>query len=193
MINLNDPEVYAWVVLPILIFFARVTDVTLGTLRIIFISRGKRNLAPVLGFFEVFIWIVAIGQIVQNLHSITSYVAYAAGFATGNFIGLSIENKLAIGTLIVRVILPTDADALCTKLKDAGYGVTKVDAVGGTGKVALLYTVIKRIDYPDVMTLINQVHPRAFVTAEEVRSSQEGVFPMHTARYPTALFRRKAK
>ena len=112
MINLNDPEVYAWVVLPILIFFARVTDVTLGTLRIIFISRGKRNVAPVLGFFEVLIWIVAIGQIVQNLTSVTSYLAYAAGFATGNFVGMVIEDRLAIGTLIVRVILPTNATTL---------------------------------------------------------------------------------
>ncbi len=193
MINLNDPEVYAWVVLPILIFFARVTDVTLGTLRIIFISRGKRNIAPILGFFEVLIWIVAIGQIVQNLTSVTSYLGYAAGFATGNYIGMAIENKLAIGTLIVRVILPADSDRLRMKLKEAGYGVTRVEAEGVNGPVTLLYTVIKRVDYPEVMNLINQVNPKAFVTAEEVRSSQEGVFPMHTARYPTSLFRRKAK
>jgi uncharacterized protein YebE (UPF0316 family) len=193
MINLNDPEVYAWVVLPILIFFARVTDVTLGTLRIIFISRGKRNIAPILGFFEVLIWIIAIGQIVQNLHSVTSYLAYAAGFATGNYIGMAVENKLAIGTLIVRIIVPADADALRAKLREAGYGVTRVDAIGTQGQVALLYSVIKRIDYPGVMDIINRTHPEAFVTAEEVRSSQSGVFPAHSSRYPGALFRRKAK
>lgn len=193
MTNTFDPEVYAWVILPILIFFARVTDVTLGTLRIIFISRGKRHLAPVLGFFEVLIWIVAIGQIVQNLHSVTSYLAYAAGFATGNFVGMVVEDKLAIGTLIVRVILPTDAGQLCAQLSAAGYGVTSVDAEGATGQVALLYTVVKRKDYPAVLDIIHRIHPKAFVTVEEVRSSQEGIFPAHVSRYPGALFRRKAK
>lgn len=188
-----DPEVYTWVVLPILIFCARVTDVTLGTLRIIFISRGRRYVVPILGFFEVLIWIVAIGQIVQNLHSITSYLAYAAGFATGNYVGMVIENKLAIGTLIVRVILPTDAEQLCAQLSAAGFGVTRVDAEGATGQVALLYTVVKRKDYRDVLDIIKRIHPKAFVTVEEVRSSQEGIFPAHTSRYPGALFRRKAK
>jgi uncharacterized protein YebE (UPF0316 family) len=193
MIGTIDPEVYAWVVLPILIFFARVTDVTLGTLRIIFISRGKRSLAPVLGFFEVLIWIVVIGQIVQNLHSITSYLAYAAGFATGNFVGMAIEDKLAIGTLIVRVILPKDSEMLRAQLASAGYGVTTVAAEGAIGHVALLYTVVKRKDYPELMSIINRVHPKAFVTVEEVRSSQEGIFPAHSSRYPTTAFRSKAK
>lgn len=188
-----DPEVYAWVVLPILIFLARVVDVTLGTLRIIFIARGRRYVAPILGFFEVLIWIVAIGQIVQNLHSITSYLAYAAGFATGNFVGMVVEDRLAIGTLIVRVILPRDGETLRDQLTSAGYGVTLVAAEGATGPVALLYTVVKRKDYSEVMGIIKRTHPKAFVTVEEVRSSQEGIFPAHSARYPTALFRRKAK
>jgi uncharacterized protein YebE (UPF0316 family) len=193
MTNTIDPEIYAWVVLPIVIFFARVADVTLGTLRIIFISRGRRHLAPVLGFFEVLIWIVVIGQIVQNLHSITSYLAYAAGFATGNYVGMVIEDRLAIGTLILRVIVPHDAERLRAQLTGAGYGVTRVDAVGAKGQVALLYTVIARVDYPTVIGIINQAHPEAFVTAEEVRSSQAGIFPAHSSRYPGRLFRRKAK
>lgn len=193
MIPTIDPEVYAWVVLPIMIFFARVTDVTLGTLRIIFISRGKRNLAPILGFFEVLIWIVVIGQVVQNLHSATSYLAYAAGFATGNYVGMLIEDKLAIGTLIVRVILPKEGESLRAQLSAAGYGVTRVDAEGANGQVALLYTVVKRKDYPEVMDIIHRIHPKAFVTVEEVRSSQEGIFPLHSARYPSGSFRRRGK
>jgi uncharacterized protein YebE (UPF0316 family) len=89
--------------------------------------------------------------------------------------------------------VPSDAKALRAQLSAAGYGVTSVDAEGTTGPVALLYIVVKRIDYPEVLGIINRIHPKAFVTAEEVRSSQEGVFPAHTARYPTSLFRRKAK
>jgi hypothetical protein len=109
MTTIIDPEVYAWVVLPILIFLARVIDVSLGTLRIIFIARGRRKLAPLLGFFEVLIWIVVVSQVMQNLHSPLSFIAYAAGFATGNYVGMWIEDKLAIGTLIVRVIVPQEA------------------------------------------------------------------------------------
>jgi uncharacterized protein YebE (UPF0316 family) len=188
-----DPQVYTWVILPILIFFARVSDVTLGTLRIIFISRGKRRVAPVLGFFEVLIWIVAIGQIVQNLQSVTSYLAYAAGFATGNFVGMFVEDKLAIGTLIVRAIVAHDAGVIAEQLKAAGYGVTTVDARGTTGQVALIFAVIKRKDYVEVMDIIHRIQPKAFVTVEELRSAQEGVFPAHTSRYPGALLRRKMK
>ena len=82
-LSANGFNWYAWVVLPLIIFIARIFDVTLGTIRIIFVARGKRNLAPVLGFFEVLIWIVVISQLVQNLESFTAYIGYAAGFAAG--------------------------------------------------------------------------------------------------------------
>src|SRR5512139_1940021 len=107
--NFLDSALYVWVVLPILVFLARVMDVTLGTLRIIFISRGKRNLAPLLGFVEVFIWITIVSQIVSHAHNILAYVAYAAGFAAGNFIGMYIENRLAIGTQVVLAIIQENA------------------------------------------------------------------------------------
>src|SRR5512147_688374 len=132
LININA-DVYAGVVLPIIIFFARIVDVSLGTLRIAFIARGQRYLAPLVGFFEVFIWIVVIGQIVQNLHSLIAYLAYAAGFATGSYVGLLLEARLAIGTLMVRVITPNDARGLIEQLHAAGYGVTSLDAHGSTG------------------------------------------------------------
>ena len=82
-----NSELYIWVLLPVMVFFARVADVTLGTMRIIFISRGKRNLAPLLGFVEVFIWITIVSQIVSNAHNLLAYLAYAAGFATGSLPG----------------------------------------------------------------------------------------------------------
>ncbi len=186
-----DPEVYAWVVLPILVFCARVMDVTLGTLRIIFISRGRRKLAPLLGFFEVLIWIVVVSQVMQNLHSPLSFIAYAAGFATGNYVGMLIEDKLAIGTLIVRVIVPQEASQLMTRLHDAGYGITSIDAHGTMGAVTLIYTVVKRKDLYEVMTIIQNSHPKAFTSVEEVRSTQEGIFPARTRRFPDPLARRK--
>jgi uncharacterized protein YebE (UPF0316 family) len=119
-----------------------VADVTLGTLRIIFTSRGKRNLAPLLGFVEVFIWIVVVGQIVKNAHSLTAYIGYAAGFATGTYIGMLIEERMAMGTLILRIILPKGSDELTSALRAAGFGVTSVSSEGGLGSVKLLYTIV---------------------------------------------------
>lgn len=193
MTTIIDPEVYAWVVLPILVFLARVTDVSLGTLRIIFIARGRRKLAPLLGFFEVLIWIVVVSQVMQNLHSPLAFIAYAAGFATGNYVGMRIEDKLAIGTLVVRVIVPHDAAPLMAQLSTAGYGVTSIDAHGSTGQVTLIYTIVKRKDLHNVMTIIQDTHPKAFTSVEEVRSTHEGIFPARTRRFPDLPARRKAR
>lgn len=140
---------YGWVILPIFVFFARVTDVSLGTLRIIFTSRGKRNIAPLLGFVEVFIWIVVVAQIVSNVHSFTAYVGYAAGFAAGTYMGLKIEEKLALGTLVLRIILAQGGDELAQCLRKSGYGVTIVNGEGATGAVKLLYTVIDQRAKPE--------------------------------------------
>ena len=98
-----DSDFFSYAVLPILIFLARICDVSIGTMRIIFVSKGKKNIAPVLGFFEVLIWITAISKIMQNLDNYVNYIAYAGGFATGNFIGMLIEERLAMGILMIRV------------------------------------------------------------------------------------------
>lgn len=174
---LTSDQIYAWIILPVLIFLARVVDVTLGTIRIIFTSRGKRNLAPLLGFVEVLIWIVVIGQLVRNLESVTSYLGYAAGFAVGNFVGMYIEDHLALGTLIVRVIVPSGGDELMRRLHDAGYGVTGVNGEGANGPVKLVYTIVKRKHLKEVVRLIHATHPRAFLSVEDVRSTEEGIFP----------------
>jgi hypothetical protein len=98
---------YTWVILPLIVFLARFVDVTLGTMRIIFLSRGRKFLAPALGFVEVFIWITVVSQIVGGAqNNLLAYFAYAAGFAVGNYVGMVIEEKLAIGTLVIRAIFP---------------------------------------------------------------------------------------
>lgn len=191
---IKDPEIYAWVILPILIFFARVADVTLGTIRIIFVSRGKRNLAPLLGFFEVLIWIAAIGQIVQNLQSITSYLGYAAGFAAGNFVGMYIEDKLAIGMVIVRAIIQSGDEELSARLHEAGFGVTSVEGEGSNGPVKLVYTIVQRKHLKAVVKIIQDANPKIFFSIEDVRAAHEGVFPaMQTVIPNTSAFGRKSK
>ncbi len=184
---------YAWVILPILIFFARVCDVTLGTLRIIFVSRGRRSLAPLLGFVEVFIWIVVIGQLVQHLSSVTAYIGYAAGFAAGNYAGMWLEEKLALGTYLLQVILPEDSGKLAGGLHEAGYGVTCIDGVGSTGPVRLVYTIVKRRHVSQVLTIIHETEPHAFVTIQEVRSTEKGIFPSALTDRTVTHFSRKTK
>ncbi len=102
------PELFAYVVLPIMIFCARICDVTMGTIRVIFISKGIRYLAPVIGFFEVIIWLLAIGQVMNNLTNVVSYIAYGAGFAAGTYIGMYIEEKISLGLTSVRIITKED-------------------------------------------------------------------------------------
>ncbi|OGN74425.1 MAG: hypothetical protein A2X25_05930 [Chloroflexi bacterium GWB2_49_20] len=150
--------------LPILVFFARIVDVSLGTLCIIYINKGKRMLAPLLGFVEVFIWIVVVSQLVRSVSSLAGFLAYAAGFAAGNYVGMVIESRLAIGNLIVRAIVVGETDILIQSLKDASYGVTHFDAHGATGLVKVIYTVINRKELNDVIKRLQDSHPHAFYT-----------------------------
>jgi uncharacterized protein YebE (UPF0316 family) len=188
-----DSSLYIWVVLPIIVFFARVTDVTLGTLRIIFISRGKRSLAPFLGFVEVFIWITVVSQIVSHAHNLLAYLAYAAGFATGAFVGMYIEDRLAIGTQIVRTIVQNNSHELVGNLHNAGYGVTCVDGEGANGPVKLIYTVVLRKYLSDVLAIIHRTHPHAFLSIEDLRSTQAGIFPASLSNQGRLLLGRKFK
>jgi len=168
---------YDYIVLPVLIFLARITDVTIGTIRVILITRGARKLAPVLGFFEVLIWIIVVSQVMRNLSNPACYIGYAAGFATGNFFGMFLEEKLAIGTLIIRVITPREGDDLIGALNQKGYGATIIEASGATGHVHVLFSVIQRSQLGTVVELIQRYCPKAFYSVEDVRFAREGIFP----------------
>jgi uncharacterized protein YebE (UPF0316 family) len=168
---------YSWVGLPLLIFASRIVDVTLGTMRIIFTSRGRRQQAALLGFAEVLIWIVVVSRVFSGEHSPTAYVGYAAGFATGTFVGMLVEERMAIGTLMVRIILSKGADELIEQLRAAGFGVTTVHGEGGQGPVCLIYTIVKRRNLPHIRKLIHDTAPGTFFSVEEVRSSEMGIFP----------------
>ena len=152
-------------------------DVTIGTIRIVYVQRGNKRWAPVLGFFEVLIWLLAIGQIMRNLTNIFCYVAYAGGFAMGNLIGLTLEEKLAMGKLLFRVITQTEATRLVERLRKKGFGVTCMDATGSHGDVKTILMVIERYDLPDVIELVERYNPNAFYSIEDTRLVRAGVFP----------------
>jgi len=171
-----DSVFFSYVLMPFLIFLARICDVSIGTMRIIFVSKGKRNIAPILGFFEVLIWITAISKIMQNLDDYINYIAYAAGFATGNFIGMIIEEKLAMGILMIRVFAHERGPELVSLLNNSGYGATVVEAHGARKSVHLIYTIVHRNELDRVLNVINNFNPKSFYTIEDVKSVNEGIF-----------------
>jgi uncharacterized protein YebE (UPF0316 family) len=165
-----DSVWFTYVLLPLLIFLTRIVDMTLDTLRVVYISRGNRIIAPILGFFAVLIWLLAITQIMQNLENFLCYIAYAGGFAMGNYIGLILEEKLALGHQVIRVITGKDSTLLINDLRSHGYGATSVDAEGKDGKVHIIFSVVKRKHIADVISVINHFNPKAFYSIEDVRS-----------------------
>jgi uncharacterized protein YebE (UPF0316 family) len=173
MESLFGPELTTWVIMPALIFLARVTDVSIGTIRVIFIARGMRKLAPLCGFFEVLIWLIVIAQIFNNLTHWINYIAYAAGFATGNYVGMVLENRLAIGKAILRVITRVDAEKLVAVLRDRKFVLTEINAEGISGPVKILFMVVSRVQLPEAISLVNQFNPRAIYTIEDVRFANE--------------------
>ena len=172
-----NSDLFSYLILPLLIFVARICDVSLGTMRIIFTSKGKRNIAPFLGFFEVLIWITAISRIMQNMDNYLNYIAYAGGFATGNFIGMLIEERLAVGIQLVRIITHQKGNELVHVLNERGFGATIVEAHGAREKVHLIYSIVQRNDLGNVVSIINSFDPKVFYSVEDVRATSEGVFP----------------
>jgi len=170
-------DVFSYGLMPLLIFLARICDVSIGTMRIIFVSKGKKYIAPIMGFFEVLIWITAISKIMQNLDNYVNYVAYAAGFATGNFVGMLIEEKLAVGFQMIRIITYQDGQVLVQDLNNGGFGATSVEAHGAKEKVYIIYTIVQRTELQKVLSIIDQFNPKAFYTIEDVRAVNEGIFP----------------
>jgi uncharacterized protein YebE (UPF0316 family) len=164
-----EKSIFYWLILPLVVFCARVMDVSLSTLRVMFVASGRRNIAPFLGFCEAMIWILMIGQIMKNLGNVLTYFGYAGGFATGTFVGMYIESKLALGKVIVRIITKKEAKELIGALTTSKFGFTNIQAEGKYGDVNVIFSVLKRQDLPKLLALIDQYQPNAFYTVESVR------------------------
>ncbi len=180
-------DYFSWVVLPLIIFVSRVCDVSLGTLRHVFISKGYRSIVPVLGFFEVLIWIIVVAQVMKNLNNVACYLAYAGGFATGTYVGLLIEERLALGLRVIRIITNQNCDELINALKSDNYGITVVDAHGAVGPVKMIFTIIKRKNVQNVVGIIQHHNPKAFFSVEDINDTSKGVFKPTTAKRFSAI------
>lgn len=157
------------VLTPLFIFFARIADVSLGTIRITMVSRGYKGPAAFLGFFEVLIWVIVVAQVLANLDNWINYVAYAGGFAAGNYIGLVMEGKMKVGIILVRIITLDKAEELLMALREAGLSSTSIDAKGHFNDVKIIFTVVKRKRWNKVISIINEVDPDAFYSSEEIK------------------------
>ncbi|MDR0836517.1 MAG: DUF5698 domain-containing protein [Tannerella sp.] len=173
-------ETYPWL-LPIVIFCGRICDVTLGTLRIIFVSKGERYKAPIVGFFEVFIWVVIISQIFTHANSLLHYVSYAAGYAAGNYVGILVENKLALGYILFRIYAKNNGHILIQELSNKGFGSTFIRGEGVISEVDIIETVVSRKSYRTVIDIIKKFDPKTFYLVEDIRTKQKGIFAMTSA------------
>ena len=159
---------------PLAIMALRATDVTMATTRMLLIVRGRRGIVPIIGFFEILIWVTAVGTVVQHLDSPLHVVGYASGFALGNYLGLLLEERMALGLATVRTMVKTGGPALAAELREQGFGVTEMEGRGKDGVVDVLYSVAPRRVVGRCVDLINARAPESFVVVDEPRAVHRG-------------------
>ena len=186
-------ELFSLLILPLLIFISRVIDVSIGTVRIIFVSRGYKFWAAFLGFFEAIFFILAVGQIMNNMDRWYYYAAYGAGFAFGNYVGIYLEEKIAVGILGVRVIAQQDAELLITHLKNHAFGITSAATRGMDGKIKVVFTILRRKKLAEFVSIVKKFNPEAFISIEDARLISQGVlpFPFPSGNYLRSFLRKR--
>lgn len=187
-------NVFSFLLLPLLIFFARILDVSINTVRIIYVLGGRKFTSTLLGFFESFIWLMAIRQIFEHLDNWMCYVAYPAGFAAGIFVGMIIEEKIAYGKVIVRIITRKDVNGLLEYLNKQYFRYTYVKAEGPDGHENLVFTVLQREKLEQLLVTLKEILPTAFYTVEKVnRAAESGAVVEQTTRWSIASWFSSAK
>ncbi len=162
-----SPAVIDALAAALLIFSMRVTDVTIGTLRIVFLVRGKRWTAGMLGFFESLVWVLAARLVLTDLDDPIKIIGFAAGFGAGTVLGGTIERWLALGNKLIRIVAPVESPAGFETLREAGYQVTVLNGEGRDGDVRIAFSVIPRRKTSEVLSIVRENNPEAFVTLED--------------------------
>ena len=186
---LVSPEIYALVILPLLIFFARICDESLETIRVVYISNGIKYIAPVIALFGIVIWLLAMEVVMTDLTNVLNFFAFAFGFATGTYVGLVIEERLSIGMVILRIITPKESEAdMAAFLQAENYGATIMDAKWARGNVQMILSLVNRSDVHRIVSHIEKTIPDAFYSIEDVRYVNQGVFRPKKPNAVTGLF-----
>lgn len=152
------------------IIVARVGDVSLGTIRTIFVVNGRRGIACMLAFFEVLLWVVVVARVITNLNNPLYMISYAIGFALGNYVGMTVERWFAFGEQVVR-IFTRDKSRLAEQLREAGYRVTEFEGRGRDGLVHLLFVQTPRRDASRVARTARELDPSCYYVVDDVRLS----------------------
>lgn len=177
--------IFSFLILPLLIFLARICDVSINTVRIIYMLGGRRFTSTMLGFFEAFIWLMAIRQIFAHLDNWICYIAYPAGFASGIFVGMIIEEKIAYGKVVVRIITRKDTSEFLGYLNAQKIRYTKIEAHGPDGEESVTFSVLDRERLDDLLLNLKKTLPTAFYTVEGVKAAREsGTLPEPAGRLP---------
>ncbi len=165
-----------WVVLPVLICLARILDQSIGTLRLIFLSKGMKTITPFLAFFESLIWLIAVSQILKHMDNFVTFIAYGLGFALGNYVGILLEEKISMGNAIVRIFPNCDSNDFIEYMKSNNFGYTLMNAEGSKGPLKIIFSIVKRKHLSEFLDKTNEILPNSFYTIEEVKSVKQGIF-----------------
>jgi len=160
--------------LTILIFLLRVMGMSMDTLRVLFLLRGRRLATWLLGFLQSALWVIAIGSVLSNLDDLWNVIAYAGGFATGNVVGMAIEELLAVGYANIRIISSGMGNAILETIRDSGYGATEIPGRGKDGTVTMINCSIRRKHISKIQKEISRIDPEAFITIGETRPLHRG-------------------
>ena len=176
---------------PIVIFLLRIVDVTLDTMRVLFMVRGRRLPAGVLGFLMALVWIIAVGNAMKHLDSIWHILGYAAGYGTGTMVGITIENFVAFGLIQLRIVSKHGGVEIAEGLRDRGYGATEFSGFGRDGAVEIVQSVVQRAHLDEVLAIVDKFDDAAFVTVEDPQVLRGGSVVSREWRVP-ALRRKRS-
>lgn len=165
----------------LLIFCLRIVDVSMAVMRMLLAVRGHREIAAFIGFFEVLLWLFAAGAALEHLDSPLHIIGFAGGFAAGNYVGVWLESRFALGLNVVRAVLPVSdtggpAQVAAGTLRDEGFAVTELRGRGRASEVEILNVVVQRKEVPHVMRVLKAADPDVFITVEEIRSTYGGTW-----------------
>jgi len=166
----------SWTVLgtAFMIFCLRIVDVSMGTFRTIMVTRGRSRQAALIGFIEITIWLVAVSQVIRNVNNVLNVICYSGGFAMGTFLGIWIEEKLALGYVNIRIISMNKGEEIASILRREGYGITRFKGEGQNGPVHLLYIIALRRKIRDITRIADKIDNTSFITIDEARHVMRG-------------------
>lgn len=171
LFNISGPALY------IIIFCAKIIEVSISTVRLVLINKGERVKGALLAFIEIMIWLIVVSSVLNNITQDPIKVfIYAIAFSMGNFIGVTLESKIAVGLSSIQVVVNVEnGEVLADSLREKGFGVTIIDGRGkNDSRKNLLFIQLKRKKIPEAVKLIKQTNPDAYITVNDIKSMMGG-------------------